>query len=260
MLDDAIRTQLKSYLERLVQPIELGVSLDGSEAAERMRGLLDDVAGLSDLISVSTKEGGTFTPSFTIGPKGGEARVRFAGLPLGHEFNSFILALLNAGGVPVKQPSSLLDQVRALQGPLHFETFYSLSCQNCPDVVQALNIMALVNPAITHTAIDGAAFEQEVETRGILAVPAVFLNGKPFAQGRMTLEDIVARLDQAAPARNLAELNTKAPYDVLIVGGGPAGAAASIYEARKGILTGIAGARFVGPLLETMCIVGLVSV
>jgi alkyl hydroperoxide reductase subunit F len=260
MLDDAIRTQLKSYLERLVQPIELGVSLDGSEAAERMRGLLDDVAGLSDLISVSTKEGGTFTPSFTIGPKGGEARVRFAGLPLGHEFNSFILALLNAGGVPVKQPSSLLDQVRALEGSLHFETFYSLSCQNCPDVVQALNIMALVNPAITHTAIDGAAFEQEVETRGILAVPAVFLNGKPFAQGRMTLEDIVARLDQAAPARNLAELNTKAPYDVLIVGGGPAGAAASIYAARKGIRTGIAGERFGGQLLDTMGIENLISV
>ena len=249
MLDDAIKTQLKSYLERLAAPIELAASLDDSADAANLRDLLAQVASLSDRIAVTQNQGGAFTPSFTIGPAGSQGRVRFAGLPLGHEFNSFVLALLYAGGVPVKQSEDVLAQVRSLEGPLHFETFYSLSCQNCPDVVQALNIMALLNPAVTHTAIDGAAFEKEVEARGILAVPAVFLNGKPFGQGRMTLEDILGRLDTGAAARNLAQVSARAPYDVLIVGGGPAGAAASIYAARKGIRTGIAGERFGGQAL-----------
>jgi alkyl hydroperoxide reductase subunit F len=260
MLDDAIKTQLKSYLERLAAPIELAATLDGSEAANRIGELLADLASLSDRISLSGSEASAFTPSFTIGPKGSEARVRFAGLPLGHEFNSLVLALLHAGGVPVKQGEDVLAQVRALAGPLHFETFYSLSCQNCPDVVQALNVMALLNPQVTHTAIDGAAFESEVEARGILAVPAVFLNGKPFAQGRMTLEDILAKLDSGAATRSRQDLNDRPPYDVLIVGGGPAGAAASIYAARKGIRTGIAGERFGGQVLDTMGIENLISV
>lgn len=260
MLDDAIKTQLKSYLERLAAPIELAASLDDSADAANLRDLLAQVASLSDRIAVTQNQGGAFTPSFTIGPAGSQGRVRFAGLPLGHEFNSFVLALLYAGGVPVKQSEDVLAQVRSLEGPLHFETFYSLSCQNCPDVVQALNIMALLNPAVTHTAIDGAAFEKEVEARGILAVPAVFLNGKPFGQGRMTLEDILGRLDTGATARNLAQVSARAPYDVLIVGGGPAGAAASIYAARKGIRTGIAGERFGGQVLDTMGIENLISV
>jgi alkyl hydroperoxide reductase subunit F len=260
MLDQAIKTQLKAYLERLTAPVELAASHDGSEASANMRELLAEVAELSDHVKIAEKDGAGFKPSFSVGSSGGEARVRFAGLPLGHEFNSFILALLYAGGVTPKQSESLLAQVKALQGPLHFETFYSLSCQNCPDVVQALNMMALLNPSITHTAIDGATFPDEVEARGILAVPSVYLNGKPFGQGRMELADILAKLDQNAPLRAAASLAGKEPFDVLIIGGGPAGAAASIYAARKGIRTGIAGERFGGQVLDTMGIENLISV
>lgn len=260
MLDDAIKTQLRTYLERLTAPVELAASHDGSERSADMRDLLAEVAALSDLVKITEKDGAGFKPSFSVGSSGGEARVRFAGLPLGHEFNSFVLALLYAGGAPVKQPESLLAQVRSLQGPLHFETFYSLSCQNCPDVVQALNLLALLNPAITHTAIDGAVFPDEVEARSIMAVPSVFLNGKPFAQGRMSLEDILAKLDQNTASRSASQFADKEAFDVLVIGGGPAGAASSIYAARKGIRTGIAGERFGGQVLDTMGIENLVSV
>ncbi len=260
MLDQAIKTQLKAYLERLTVPVELAAFHDASETSASMRELLAEVAELSDLVKISEKDGAGFKPSFTVGPSGGEARVRFAGLPLGHEFNSFVLALLYAGGVVPKQAKEVLEQAAALEGPLHFETFYSLSCQNCPDVVQALNLLALLNPAVTHTAIDGAVFPDEVESRGIMAVPSVFLNGKPFAQGRMSLEEILGKLDTGAATRNASQIAAKEAFDVLVVGGGPAGAASAIYAARKGIRTGIAGERFGGQVMDTMGIENLISV
>lgn len=181
-------------------------------------------------------------------------------MPLGHEFTSLVLALLQVGGHPAKEAVELLDQIRQLEGKFHFETYYSLSCHNCPDVIQALNLMAVLNPNITHTAIDGAIFQSEVQQRNIMAVPAVFLNGKEFGQGRMTLSDIVTKIDVNAEKNTVQKLNQQLPYDVLIVGSGPAGASAAIYAARKGIRTGIIGERFGGQVLDTIDIENYISV
>ena len=154
----------------------------------------------------------------------------------------------------------MIEQIRALPGEMNFEVFISLTCQNCPEVVQALNLLAVLNPAIRTTMIDGALFQAEVESRQIMAVPSVFLNGQPFGQGRMTIEEILARLDVDSIARQASALAAKAPYEVLVVGGGPAGAAAAIYAARKGIRTGVVAERFGGQLLDTMAVENFISV
>lgn len=260
MLDEALKSQLATYLERIPQRVELSATLDGSDTAAEMWTLLEEVASLSGNVTLTKDAGTDRAPSFAVKKADEAARLRFAGIPLGHEFNSFVLALLQVGGHPIRQTQAVIDQIRRLSGPLHFETFYSLSCQNCPDVVQALNLMSVLNPQVTHTAIDGALFQDEVESRGILAVPSVYLNGEPFAHGRMSLEEILTKLDAGAAENSAAALNAKAPYDVLVVGGGPAGAAAAIYAARKGIRTGIAGERFGGQVLDTMGIENFISV
>jgi alkyl hydroperoxide reductase subunit F len=207
------------------------------------------------------RDGGeTRRPAFGIRPVGGDTRVSFAGIPLGHEFTSLVLALLQVGGYPPKVEPELIEQAKQLAGEFRFETYFSLSCQNCPDVVQALNLLAVVNPRVTHVAIDGALFQQEVEQREVMAVPSVFLNGQPFGQGRMDLAQILAKLDTNAAARDAEKIAAKAPYDVLVIGGGPAGSAAAIYAARKGIRTGVAAERFGGQVLDTMGIENFVSV
>ena len=259
MLDETLKTQLKAYLEMLAQPVELAASADESEASREMMALLAEIASLSGKISV-TREPDARTPSFAIRRAGTDVAVRFAGLPMGHEFNSLVLALLQVGGHPSKTAQELIERVRGLEGDYSFETYFSLSCQNCPDVVQALNLMSVLNPRIRHVAIDGALFQEEVERRKVMAVPSVFLNGAPFAQGRMGLEEIVARLDTGAAAREAEKIAAKPPYDVLVVGGGPAGAAAAIYAARKGIRTGVVAERFGGQVLDTMGIENFISV
>ncbi len=262
MLDTALKGQLKAYLGHLRQPIELVASLDDSAASAQMRDLLADVADACDGVSLDLTGADARRPSFAIALGGatGEARVRFAGLPLGHEFTSLVLALLHVGGHPPKVAPEVLDRVRALDGDYTFETYFSQSCQNCPDVVQALNTMAALNPRIRHVAIDGAVFRDEAETRQIMAVPSVLLNGQPFGQGRMTLEEILGKLDLGAGAREAERLGAKDPFDVLVVGGGPAGAAAAVYAARKGIRTGVAAERFGGQVLDTMAIENFISV
>jgi alkyl hydroperoxide reductase subunit F len=261
MLDDNMKTQLQGYLSRLVQPIELVSTLDGSESAAELRGLLADIASLSPMVThLEADHAGQLVPSFAVRAVGGESRIRFAGVPLGHEFTSLVLALLQVGGYPPKVEASLIEQIRALKGEFAFETFISLSCQNCPDVVQALNLMAVLNPGIRHTMIDGALFQEEVTRRQVMAVPAVYLNGAPFGQGRMGLEEIIAKLDTGAAERATREMSDKPPYDMLVVGGGPAGASAAIYAARKGIRTGVAAERFGGQLLDTVGIENFISV
>jgi alkyl hydroperoxide reductase subunit F len=261
MLEDHLKTQLKGYLERLVQPVEIVASLDDGDKSREMLELLQDIVSLSPLVSlVPARDTTQLKPSFALRRPGQEPRVRFAGLPMGHEFTSLVLALLQAGGHPSKAAPAVLERIGALEGEFNFETFVSLSCQSCPDVVQALNLMAVVNPKIRHTMIDGALFQDEVERREVMAVPAVFLNGLPFGQGRMELPEILSRLDAGGAERDLAKLNAKAPYDVLVVGGGPAGAAAAIYAARKGIRTGIAAERLGGQLLDTVGIENFISV
>jgi alkyl hydroperoxide reductase subunit F len=260
MLDAHLKTQLKAYLERLVMPIELVASLDDGEKSRELGALLEEIASLSDKITVIRRDDDGRKPSFAIERVGSDVSVRFAGIPLGHEFTSLVLALLQVGGHPPKVDTGLLEQVRQLEGEYTFETFFSLSCQNCPDVVQALNTMSVVNPRIRHVAIDGALFQDEVEAREVMAVPSVFLNGKPFAQGRMDLAQVLAKLDTGAADREAKQIAAKAPFDVLVVGGGPAGAAAAIYAARKGIRTGVAAERFGGQVLDTMGIENFISV
>ena len=261
MLEDNLKTQLKGYLERLVQPVEIIASSDDGDKSREMLELLEEIVSLSPLVSLApTRDEAQVKPSFALRRPGREPHVRFAGLPMGHEFTSLVLALLQAGGHPSKAAPAVLEQIRALEGEFDFETFVSLSCQSCPDVVQALNLMAAVNPKIRHTMIDGALFQDEVERRQVMAVPAVFLNGRPFGQGRMELPEILAKLDAGGAERDLAKFNAKAPYDVLVVGGGPAGAAAAIYAARKGIRTGIAAERLGGQLLDTVGIENFISV
>ena len=260
MLDADLKTQLKAYLEKLVQPIELVAALDDGAKSRELEGLLSEIASLSDKITFRRDDGDARRPSFAINRVGSDIGVRFAGLPMGHEFTSLVLALLQVGGHPSKAAADVIEQVRGLDGDFVFETYFSLSCQNCPDVVQALNLMSVLNPRIRHVAIDGALFQEEVEARQVMAVPTVFLNGEAFGSGRMGLEQIVARLDTGAAARDAAKLAAKDAFDVLVVGGGPAGAAAAIYASRKGIRTGVAADRFGGQVLDTMAIENFISV
>jgi len=260
MLDDTLKSQLQAYLERVKMPFEIVASLDDSAAAQEMHGLLKDIIGLCDKITLRTDGTDIRKPSFTLARIGEAPRIRFAAIPLGHEFTSLVLALLQVGGHPPKIEAELIEQIKNLDGDFRFETYVSLSCHNCPDVVQALNLMAVLNPRIQHVTIDGGLFQQEVEARQILAVPMVFLNGEHFGQGRMEVDEIVAKLDTGTAARDAAKLNAKEAYDVLIVGGGPAGAAAAVYAARKGIRTGMLAERMGGQTMDTMSIENFISV
>jgi len=260
MLDANLKTQLKAYLERVTQPIELVASLDERPASQEMRELLQDIAGLSDKIALRLEGQDERRPSFSISRAGHDMGVRFAAIPMGHEFTSLVLALLQAGGHPPKVEADVIAQIRALEGDFVFETYMSLTCHNCPDVVQALNLMAVLNPRVRHVAIDGGLFKSEVDARQIMAVPTVFVNGQMFGSGRMELGEILAKVDTGAAARDAARLADKAPYDMLVIGGGPAGAAAAVYAARKGIRTGIVAERFGGQTLDTMAIENYISV
>ncbi|WP_175941982.1 alkyl hydroperoxide reductase subunit F [Caballeronia sp. BCC1704] len=261
MLDANLKNQLKAYLEKVTRPIELVAFLDDSDKSRELKGLLDEIASLSTQISVVEKgDASARRPSFTIGEPGKGAGIQFAGIPMGHEFTSLVLALLQTGGHPIKLDDATIEQIRNLDGDYRFETYFSLSCQNCPEVVQALNVMAIINPRIKHVAIDGALFQNEVEERQVMAVPTMFLNGESFGQGRSGVKEILAKLDSGSAARAAKELEKKPVFDVLIVGGGPAGAAAAIYAARKGIATGVVAERFGGQVLDTMAIENFVSV
>ncbi|MGY3263952.1 alkyl hydroperoxide reductase subunit F [Lysobacter sp. HA35] len=259
MLDDSLKSQLSTYLERLQQPIRLEASLDDSDASRELEGLLRDIATLSAKVEYERTDDCERRPSFAIVRDGTDVDVRFAGIPLGHEFTSLVLALLWVGGHPPKIEDDVAHQVRQLEGEFRFETYMSLSCQSCPDTVQALSLMSVLNPNIHHVAIDGALFQDEVEARGIMSVPTILLNGQPFDQGRMTVEQVLAKLDTGAASRAAESIANKEAFDVLVVGGGPAGAASAIYAARKGIRTGVAAERFGGQVLDTMAIENFVS-
>jgi NADH-dependent peroxiredoxin subunit F len=234
----------------------LKVSTGSDNVSNVMNGLMDELTSMSSRIKVEKTELER-TPSFSVNRIGEDTGVTFAGIPLGHEFTSLVLALLQVSGRAPKVDQKLIDQVKNLEGEYHFESYISLSCQNCPEVVQALNVMSVLNPNITHTMIDGAAFKEEVESKNIMAVPTVFLNGEEFGGGRMTLEEILAKMGSAPDA---SEFENKEPFDVLVVGGGPAGASAAIYAARKGIRTGIVADRFGGQILDTATIENFISV
>ncbi len=261
MLEPELKFQLAAYLERVSQPFEMVASLDDSENSRDTRVLLETIQSLrADKISVRFDGTNARKPSFSLQRTGTETSLRFAGLPLGHEFTSLVLALLWTGGHPPKVEQDVIDQIKALDGDYQFEVYMSLTCHNCPDVVQALSLMAILNPKVKTTVIEGGAFQDEVNAREIMAVPTVYLNGQMFGNGRMLVEEIVAKLDTGAAAKDAAKLSAKDPYDVLIIGGGPAGAAAAVYAARKGIRTGVAAERFGGQTNDTMAIENYISV
>lgn len=260
MLDSNIQAQLSAYLERLQHPIELIASLDDRPASQEMRELLTEIAALNDKVTARFDGADARRPSFQITRQGADMGVRFAAIPMGHEFTSLVLALLQAGGHPPKVEADVIEQIKALEGDFVFETYMSLTCHNCPDVVQALNLMAVLNPRIRHVAVDGGLFQAEVEERQIMAVPSIYLNGQPFGSGRMEIAEILKKVDTGSAARDAAKLGQKGDFDVLIVGGGPAGAAAAVYAARKGINTGIVAERFGGQTLDTLGIENYISV
>lgn len=265
MLDDALKTQLASYLERVTLPIEMVASLDDSSTSADMRELLHTIQSLrADKITVRYDGTDARKPSFALQRAGSDTSLRFAGLPLGHEFTSLVLALLWTGGHPPKVEQAVIDQIKGLSpadgGDYHFEVYMSLTCHNCPDVVQALSLMAILNPKVHTTVIEGGAFQREVTERDIMAVPSVYLNGALFGNGRMLVEEIVAKLDTGAASKDAAKLSAKDPFDVLIIGGGPAGAAAAVYAARKGIRVGVAAERFGGQVNDTLAIENYISV
>ena len=256
ILDADIKAQLSQYLQLMESDILLKVSTGDDDVSKDMLALVDELTAMSSKIKVE-KAQLERTPSFSVNRIGEETGITFAGIPLGHEFTSLVLALLQVSGRAPKVEQKVIDQIKNIQGEYHFESYISLSCHNCPDVVQALNVMSVLNPGITHTMIDGAAFKEEVESKDIMAVPTVYLNGEPFGSGRMTLEEILAKMGNGPDA---SEFSDKDPYDVLVVGGGPAGASAAIYAARKGIRTGIVAERFGGQVMDTLGIENFISV
>ena len=261
MLDIQIKQQLQTYLQHLKSPVELAVFLDSSAKSKELAALVKEISAMSPLVEViNVADEGERVPSLLVRSKQKQTSIRFAGVPMGHEFTSLVLALLHSGDHPIKVTADVIEQIAQLSGQYHFETYISLSCQNCPEVVQALNMMAAINPAISNVMIDGALFPEEVSERNIMAVPSVYLNGELFAQGRITLSEILTKLDSKAGARQAEAINEKAPFDLLVVGGGPAGASAAIYGARKGIRTGIVADRFGGQVMDTMAIENFISV
>ncbi|GAB3041608.1 alkyl hydroperoxide reductase subunit F [Acinetobacter apis] len=260
MLDQNIKTQLKAYLERLESPIEVIASLDESDKSTKIKELVQEIAELSDQVTARLDGQNARRPSFGIAKAGEEPRVHFAGLPMGHEFTSLILALLQVSGYAPKVSDDILAQIKALNIKANFDVFVSLTCHNCPDVVQALNLIAIYNPHATATMIDGSFFQDEVEERKIMAVPMLFQNNEHIGQGRMTLEEIVAKLDTNSAEKEVEKLNAKDVFDVLVVGGGPAGGTSAIYAARKGIKTGIVAERFGGQVMDTMDIENFTTV
>ena len=260
ILDNNIKTQLQSHFSSISDPVELVIALDDSDKSFELKALANDLAQLSEHFQVREDDAIARKPQLSVqSPKRG-TNINFAGVPMGHEFTSLVLALLHSGGVATKASDLEVEQIKNLKGPLNFEVYISLSCQTCPGVVQALNTMAALNPEVIVTMIDGALFQDEVAERNILAVPSVYLNGELFSQGALTLTDIINKLDSSAAEKQVELLSQKEAFDVLVVGGGPAGASAAIYAARKGLRTGIVAERFGGQVADTVGIENFISV
>ncbi len=260
MLDNKVKEQLRTHFTKLINPVVLTTSIDTSAKSQEMLELLKTLAELTDKITLAENGNASRKPSFTVNRPDGGCHIEFAGLPMGHEFTSLILAILQTGGYPPKVEADTIEQIRQVEGSFHFETYISLTCQNCPEVVQALNLMAILNPNISSTMVDGALFQADVKERQIMAVPTIFLNGREFGQGRMNIKEILAKIDTNSVKREVEKITAKAPFDVLVIGGGSAAAAASVYAARKGIRTGLITENFGGQILNTTDIENIIAI
>jgi len=260
-LDSKIKEQLNQYLTKIETPVVLDAYIDDQASSTSMLDLLEELSGMSNKVSLNVhKDSDERTPSFKVNKPDEVSGIQFAGIPMGHEFTSLVLALLQVGGYPVKISDEQIEQIKNIKGQFNFETYISLSCHNCPDVVQALNVLSLLNPGISHCMIDGALFQNEINDKKIMSVPTIHLNGKEFGQGRMDLEEIINKIDITASDKAAEKLSTMKPFDMLIVGGGPAGASAAVYAARKGIRTGLVAERFGGQVMDTLGIENFISV
>ena len=260
-LDSKIKEQLNQYLTKIETPVVLDAYIDDQTSSTSMVDLLEELSGMSNKISLNVhKDSDERTPSFKVNKPDEVSGIQFAGIPMGHEFTSLVLALLQVGGYPVKISDEQIEQIKNIKGQFNFQTYISLSCHNCPDVVQALNVLSLLNPGISHCMIDGALFQNEINDKKIMSVPTIHLNGKEFGQGRMDLEEIINKIDITASDKAAEKLSTMKPFDMLIVGGGPAGASAAVYAARKGIRTGLVAERFGGQVMDTLGIENFISV
>lgn len=255
ILDSNLTQQIKTYTDLLEQDIVFEISTDDTESSNKILSFVEAVASLSPKLSVK-KTTLNRTPSFNIKNEATGRFTSFAALPLGHELSSFVLSLLQVSGRQPKIEETLIKRIQSINTKLDFTSYISLSCHICPDVVQALNIMAVLNENITHTMVDGGIFQDEIKALDIMAVPTVYANGEVFANGRITLEEIV---EQILGAEELS-LDANKIYDQLVVGGGPAGSSAAIYSARKGLSVIMITDRLGGQVLETMSIENLISV
>ena len=247
MLENNLKQQLAQYLDLLKTEVTIGLSVTNDDKSEKVKEFVTEVAELSDKIKVEEKDL-EYKPSFEVKGEFDHGKIVFAGVPLGHEFASFALAMLQAGGVAPKVDESTKKRIESMEGA-DFETIVSLSCHNCPEVVQALNIMAILNPNVNHTMIEGSMFQDIADNRDVLAVPAIFKNGEFFEGGKQTMDTL---LDKLAGGKSADDFADKAAFDVLIIGGGPAAATAAVYAARKGVSTGLVASEFGGQVVETL--------
>lgn len=281
LLNTSLTNQLAELLKKMVLPVELVAYTDNSETSQKVRALLNEVSQQSNKISIIEGEkndnsNSIRVPSFVIRRKTKQNKsdddnvyVTFAGLPLGHEFSSLILALLQVSGYAPKITDEQRESILKL-GEHNVTTYMSVTCLNCPEVVQSLNTISIINPKIQHTAVEGSAFREEVERLGVMSVPAVFENGKLISSGRAGIDELVAILasneksdgNNSVSAQNAAlaeKMNAQDPYDIILVGGGPAASAAAIYTARKGLRTAMIMDHRGGQVVETESIENHIS-
>ncbi|NLC54952.1 MAG: alkyl hydroperoxide reductase subunit F [Erysipelothrix sp.] len=253
-LNSELQKQFTGYMDLLKDDIILTASLDDSENSKKVKDFLDDISSISEKIVI--KEASlSRTPSFRIDTKAKVGNIVFAAVPLGHEFASFVLALLQSSGVVPKISEESKKRIQEIDQAYHFETYISLSCHICPDVVQALNIMAVLNDNITHTTIDGALFKDEIDDLNIMAVPTVMLNGREFMAGRTSIEEILDKI----VGEKQTTISYSKPFDVMVIGGGPAGSSSAIYAARKGLSVIMVADKVGGQVLDTLSIENLIG-
>ncbi|MEM9102360.1 MAG: alkyl hydroperoxide reductase subunit F [Pseudomonadota bacterium] len=264
MLNNQILQSLKAYMQTLTADVALVLQTGEHPQRSKLVDFLSQLVSVSERLSLreeNTQNNLRSPISFGIEVDGKNTGVQFSGIPSGHEFNSLVLAILQSAGTPIRLDEHLVAQIEAIDADLHFEVFVSLSCHNCPDVVQAVNQFALINSRISSEMIDGGLFQEEIEQRNIQGVPSVYLNGELFANGKISTGELVAKLVESVPKKASTTVSSRLPLqDVTVIGGGPAGVSSAIYSARKGLKVTLIADRIGGQVKDTMGIENLISV